>query len=542
MIINFSFKIYSKIFYRFILVFMLFKTSNIMANLIVANNSNYTNYLNALVPGDTLYLRQGVYDNNLKLNGLNGTPLEPIVIIGEANKTIFIGQSCCNTVSITKCSYIVIKNIQLDGQNLSIDAVKAEGTTGNWAHHITIEYLNIINYGNSQQNVGISTKCSAWNWLIRKNTIIGAGTGMYLGNSNGDAPFVNGIIEYNYIANTVGYNMEIKHQLNQVRNNFTGTSVDGKTIIRKNVFTKDSTSSTGGNARPNLLVGGFPLEGFGSKDYYEIYGNFFYNNPVEALFQGTGNIIMYNNIFVNHYDPSGFRAIYITPQNGVSPQNVKIFHNTVWTLNSSGGIRLYNPNTSYQQHCYANAVFATSPITNFTNSLDNITDSYSNIGKYVISATSNITQLNLYPRIGQLTGSLTLDSLFHLYTQWDKDFNGDLYKWSYRGAYSGCCMNNGWPLQLDTIASQKTTTSIHHLKNEMDCIFLPNPINTTLYLNCDFLLPCQIEIFNTVGEKVFGTQLSSTSNTIDFTNRSKGIYIMSFKTKNGIFVKKILKQ
>ena len=65
---------------------------------------------------------------------------------------------------------------------------------------------------------------------------------------------------------------------------------------------------------------------------------------------------------------------------------------------------------------------------------------------------------------------------------------------------------------------------------------------TTLYLNCDFLLPCQIEIFNTVGEKVFGTQLSSTSNTIDFTNRSKGIYIMSFKTKNGIFVKKILKQ
>ena len=71
MIINFSSKIYSKIFYRFILVFMLFKTSNIMANLIVANNSNYTNYLNALVQGDTLYLRQGVYDNNLKLNGLN---------------------------------------------------------------------------------------------------------------------------------------------------------------------------------------------------------------------------------------------------------------------------------------------------------------------------------------------------------------------------------------------------------------------------------------------------------------------------------------
>ena len=51
--------------------------------------------------------------------------------------------------------------------------------------------------------------------------------------------------------------------------------------------------STGGSARPNLLVGGFPPTGWGANDSYEIYGNFFYNNPVEALFQGTGNIKLY---------------------------------------------------------------------------------------------------------------------------------------------------------------------------------------------------------------------------------------------------------
>ncbi len=91
--------------------------------------------------------------------------------------------------------------------------------------------------------------------------------------------------------------MEIKHQLNGQRELLPETSVNGKTIIRHNVFTKDETSSTGGNARPNLLVGGFATSGFGSQDYYEIYGNFFYNNPVEALFQGTGNIMLYQNIF-----------------------------------------------------------------------------------------------------------------------------------------------------------------------------------------------------------------------------------------------------
>ncbi|MBK7696343.1 MAG: hypothetical protein IPI30_19105 [Saprospiraceae bacterium] len=53
---------------------------------------------------------------------------------------------------------------------------KAEGTAGNWAHHVTIEKLNIVNCGVDQQAVGISTKCPAWNWIIRSNIIIGAGT------------------------------------------------------------------------------------------------------------------------------------------------------------------------------------------------------------------------------------------------------------------------------------------------------------------------------------------------------------------------------
>ncbi len=59
--------------------------------------------------------------------------------------------------------------------------------------------------------------------------------------------------------------------------------------------------------RPNVLVGHFPLEGPGVDDDYAIYGNFFYQNRDEALFQGEGNVALYGNLFVNEYgDAIGF--------------------------------------------------------------------------------------------------------------------------------------------------------------------------------------------------------------------------------------------
>ncbi len=513
------------------------------ANFINANPSNYTTFISSLVAGDTLYLAAGTYTNNLTLNNLNGTALAPIVIMGSPNlySTIFNAQSCCNTVSITKCSYIVIKKLQLNGLNQPVDAVKGEGTYGNFAHHITIEYLNIINYGNNQQIVGISTKCHAWDWIIRKNRIIGAGTGMYLGNSNGDRPFVNGIIENNFISNTIGYNIEIKHQSDTVRSKFTGTAINGKTIIRNNVFCKELNAATGGNARPNLLVGGFPLTGFGLNDYYDIYGNFFYQNPTEALFQGTGNIILYENIFVNHVDPAGYRAVYITPQNGVQPQNIKVFHNTMWAVNSSGGMRLFNANTSYTQHCYSNAVFAPSPITNFANMVDNITDTYANAGVHVISPTTNIATLNLYPKSGQLTGTLTPGSVFMPYTNWDKDFNNTLYNWIYRGAYSGCCTNPGWQLQLDTmVVASVSTTAISELQNDNQFLIYPNP--TENYLIIITNQHSEISLFNSLGILVKDYSFDSEKSKIDLKGLAAGIYFIQVRTGNNTLVKKIIKQ
>jgi hypothetical protein len=365
---------------------------------------------------------------------------------------------------------------------------------------------------------------------------------MYLGNSDGSKPFVNGIIEYNYVANTVGYNLEIKHQLNGVRDDFSGTALHGKTIIRHNVFTKDENSSTGGNARPNLLVGGFPLTGWGSNDYYEIYGNFFYNNPVEALFQGTGNIMLYNNIFINHFASDGFRAVYITPQNGVSPQDVKIFHNTIWVNNSSGGIRLYNPNDNYHQYCYGNAVFSTLPVTNFSDTLHNITDSYSNAKNYVLSANTDISKLDLYPVSGLLSGALTPNILFENNSSWNKDFNGDFYDWSYRGAYSGSTVNKGWHLQLDTMPTQTDViTFVNNSAYHSNIRIYPNPVKTILNVDMKNSAPVEIDIYNLLGEKLFSSGLIISQILIDFSGKPNGIYILIIKNGESISSKKIIK-
>lgn len=495
------------------------------ARLITATPGDYTDFLTTLVAGDTLSLAPGTYTRDLPLRDLSGTETDPIVIMGSPvlYTTMFAARSCCNTVSITRCSYLVIKNLELNGGGVFVDAVKGEGTAGNWAHHITLEYLNIVGYDADQQSVGISTKCHAWNWAIRKNRIIGAGTGLYLGNSDGGRPFVNGLIEYNLVMNTIGYNMEIKHQLDGVRDENAGTAVDGKTIIRHNVFCKEENASTGGNARPNVLLGAFPSTGHGTNDVYEMYGNFFYQNPVEALLQATGNLALYANVFVNHFDPSGYRAVYITAQNGFSPRNIWVFHNTVWTANSSGGIRLYNPNGAFRQYCYANAAFGPNPISNFSDTLDNVSGSYADAAQQMSGASSDLRVLNLYPQAEKLVGGSTSDALFTSFTDAGKDFNGGAYDWHYRGAYSGCCSNPGWKLQLDTISLSGAGTSEIEAVMQPDPMMdlYPNPANkiTTLRYTLPQSGDVAVALFDLMGRRlrtVFGGVQSQGVHTLPF--------------------------
>ncbi len=413
------------------------------------NPSNYLTLLDQLQPGDTLALAAGTYTDGLPIYDMNGTATMPIKIEGpEAGTAVFLANPCIcyNTIEIQDSSYIEIRNLELDGQQLGgVDAVKAGGDPfSNWAHHITLENLHIHSHDNGQQTVGISTKIPAWDWVIRHNIIDSAGTGIYLGDSTGDAPFINGIIEYNVIADTIGYNMQIKHQ--NSRPNISGIpTADSKTIIRHNVFSKANNAAFGGSARPNLLVGHWPLSGNGTDDVYEIYGNFFYENPTpEALFQGEGNIALYNNLFVTTTGD----AVAIQPHNDV-PREIAVFNNTAVSPNTA--IRITGVNNSNNQYAIGNALFAATPLNLSANvqAADNISDSYNNADNYLNNPFATPGNgLDLYPLLNQLTGTPLNTTPFQSFTDWNRDFNDDLHNGTYRGAYTGSGTNPGWPLQL----------------------------------------------------------------------------------------------
>lgn len=318
---------------------------------LTAGPANYREVVGKLRAGDTLRLASGIYRHGLDIHGLEGSIGAPIEVRGARSpgRAVFVAAPGRNTVSIANSAHVKIADLDLVGGELPVDAVKAEGTS-RYAHHITLEGLRITGHGADQQNVAISTKCPAWGWTIRGNAIIGAGTGLYLGNSDGSAPFIRGLIERNIIIGTRGYSMQIKHQmpwpdLPEI------ASDPGDTIVRYNTFAKDERSSTGDLARPNLLLGHWPLAGKGSRERYLVYGNLFLDNPAEVLLQAEGNVTVYNNVFINRFGD----AVAIREHNDV-PRSIDFFHNTI--VARGVGVLLRNGDPAAKQTISGNAIFA----------------------------------------------------------------------------------------------------------------------------------------------------------------------------------------
>ena len=290
------------------------------------NPSNYQKLFGKLKAGDTLILAEGQYRHGLTFDKRHGQPDKWIKVIGQGEKTVFLGKKGKNTIDILESSYIALQKMKFDGQGLAVDAIKAGRGKGRPCHHVLLEDLIIVNHGAHQNIVGINTKAPCWDWIIRRNIIRGAGTGLYLGNSDGRQPFIRGIIEGNLVEDPEGYCMQIKHQLDRppLKGIPEGPS---NTIIRDNVFIKSDRPSGSGD-RPNLLVGGPPDSGPGSEDRFHIYGNVIYHNPRESLFQGTGRLSIHDNIFVD-----GAKAgIRVQKHHKKAPKDVRIYHNTFFQV------------------------------------------------------------------------------------------------------------------------------------------------------------------------------------------------------------------
>ena len=317
-----------------------------------ADPGDYREQIRRLQPGDRLFLEPGDYRQGLPLHNLSGLADQPITI--EAANPLapprFIARPGANTVSLVNVRYLVLRGLELDGRNVRVDAIKAEGHS-RFADFITLEHLTIHDHAASQQNVGISTKCPALGWVVRNNRIERVGTGMYFGDSDGSDPFVGGIIEANHVSRTLGYNLQIKHQKSRPAE----YADRYDTVIRYNEFSKQD-ALPGPQARPNVLLGHFPLTGAGSEDRYLVYGNLFLHNPSEALLQAEGRMAVYDNVFIN----GNGDAIHIQPHNDV-PRDMDIFSNTV--LASGTGIQVRQAEgAAYRQRVVGNVVAAISPV------------------------------------------------------------------------------------------------------------------------------------------------------------------------------------
>jgi hypothetical protein len=389
----------------------------------------YRGVLKGLGPGDQVHLAPGIYKDGLPLHYLNGTKQAPILLSGprEEPRATFVARSGHNTISIINSSYITVSNLDLDGRNLGVSGVKCEGHA-DWAHHITLDSLHIRGHARHQQTVAISTKCPAWDWVIRNNKILGSGTGLYLGDSDGSAPFIAGLIERNFIVDTLGYNLQIKHQ--QPRRMLPGMPAGpSATIIRHNVFSKRQQGPRE-LARPNVLVGHWPVSGPGADDRYLVYGNFFYENPDESLFQGEGNIALYNNLFVNHFGD----AVRIQPHNDI-PRNVSVFCNTI--IARSAGIVLARGlrSLAYPQSVTANIVFAGSPIRGLAEE-KNFTGIPDEADNYLVNPFAPPGQINLAPGEIKVWEEVREHRFFDNYPDAELDFDGDAHRGIRMGAYA----------------------------------------------------------------------------------------------------------
>ncbi len=417
------------------------------ANVIHAKPSNYRDAIRRLRPGDTLELEAGKYPG-LPISGLNGKPDAWITIAGPPSppEAIILGIPDHNTIEVVDSSYLAIENLRIDSRGIpGAFGLSARGHENNLVHHIRVENNTFVGQNGGQQTDGISTKTPTWGWTIRYNRIVGAGTGIYLGDSDGTQPFVAGVIENNLIQDTIGYDMEIKDQrsLPPVPGLPLGPT---STIIRNNVFIKNDHPSPDGD-RPNVILGAFPQTDRGSVNLYEVYGNFFFHNHREALLQASGRVSIHDNVFVD--GPYTYPAVVLTKQN--FPLQVAYFYNN--TIYTEGQGIHFGSRALVEDAVVGNLIFASTPISGpILQKAKNIVTSFENASQFVNSPSFALGSMDFFPLPGRCSGDAIDLSPFHTDADYALDFNGLLKARSkdsviFRGAYADEGTNTGWALQ-----------------------------------------------------------------------------------------------
>jgi hypothetical protein len=419
-----------------------------VAGTVEGNPGNYRELIPKLKPGDTLKLAAGEYKDQLRFKDLNGEEGKPIVVTGPegGEPAVFVASAEHNTVQLDGCSHLTLRNAKLDGRNHNGPlAITFKGSAV--LHHIAFENLTIVNYGADQSLCAVLIG-NCYDVAIRGCTIVAPGTGLYVGDYRGTNPFARLLVENNVFIDPVGYCAQFKPQNSRPEN-----MPEGPTIIRNNVFVKTKNASGGALVsgrdaqRPSLNIAPMPPSGRGSNDMYLVYGNLFYQDYMnDALFQGAGNIALYDNLFVNELGSTD--AINFQKHVYGKIRKLWVFNNTVVCRGT--GIQIGGTDDK-ELHVFGNAVFAGKPLALSANvqASDNLTAKYEQAAEYLNAPFAKVGELDLFPKVGKLAAPKAFDVAgAKEFKDWNLDFNGSERAKTFFGAYAGEGTNPGWKLEL----------------------------------------------------------------------------------------------
>jgi hypothetical protein len=131
------------------------------------------------------------------------------------------------------------------------------------------------------------------------------------------------------------------------------------------------------------------LAGPGAHDRYLVYGNLFFDNPHEALFQGEGNLALYNNVMLN---PRG-EGVRIQPHND-RPREVAVFRNTI--VAAGLGLGFVGGEPGYSRSLEHNLIFGNPPLQAEVAG-ENVTGSYAQAAGTFARIDSDLESLDLTP-------------------------------------------------------------------------------------------------------------------------------------------------
>jgi len=254
-------------------------------------------YPELILPGTKFLIPPGIITGKVwNISNVHGTAEAPVIISGinPHNRPIFTDVNSAFTIH--RCSYLVIKDIIIDGPSsngiaISDGRFRRYYTERSTSHHITIDNIE-VRAGNAGNFDPI--KVTRTDFFTVRNCRFEGWGGEGQGSAIDCVGCQYGLIENNYLAHAKGNGVQLKGGSRSI-------------LVRNNKFFEATPNAAsvkmGGtsgldNSRPWLGYKGQDYEG---KDH-EICGNIFHSNRMAFTFMRTdGGYVHHNTIaFVDH--------------------------------------------------------------------------------------------------------------------------------------------------------------------------------------------------------------------------------------------------